>query len=152
MVHELGHTIGMMHTNEAAGTLIPGSPATDAASVINGNTANNTWNGFSTGDRNAFASHYPAMLTTVNGPLEGNNQGVYTWTVASVNGIATYTYAWRYSTDGVNYNGVFGTGTSITAPLPQGLSLYLRVTGTASDGEIAIDKVFFLQQTSRSQA
>ena len=67
MVHELGHCIGFRHSNwQAQGEgefpvgadLIPGTPATDANSVMNGGTALFTWNGFSNFDEVAAVFLY----------------------------------------------------------------------------------------------
>ncbi|HVI45031.1 MAG TPA: M57 family metalloprotease [Chitinophaga sp.] len=36
ITHEMGHTISFTHTNEAGGQLIPGTPVTEASSLMNG--------------------------------------------------------------------------------------------------------------------
>ena len=68
MVHELGHTVGFRHTNwvalgEGTGSVgaiqIPGTPLTDALSVMNGGTANFNWVGFSSGDQQGARAIYP---------------------------------------------------------------------------------------------
>lgn len=67
MAHELGHTIGFRHTNwqgsETAGSvgaiLIPGTPETDPASVMNGGTGLSSWSGFSYYDQSAAFRLYP---------------------------------------------------------------------------------------------
>ncbi|WP_025663887.1 M57 family metalloprotease [Aquimarina megaterium] len=56
--HELGHNLGITHTNQAFGSLIPGTPGTDAQSVMNGGQAC-TINNFSTGDITAIEYLYP---------------------------------------------------------------------------------------------
>ena len=84
IVHELGHCIGFRHTNwyglgEGSGSSglhnIPGTPTTgsnpDPNSVMNGGTALNSWNGFSTHDINAaqylFGRGRRVVLKTANG-------------------------------------------------------------------------------------
>jgi len=92
MVHELGHTIGLVHTNwsslnEYSGIPISGTPNSgtnpDPNSVMNGGTAFNSWNGFSDYDiiaakrlQPAFIleitaerSSYPNQILTVDFPL-----------------------------------------------------------------------------------
>ncbi len=67
MVHELGHSVGLMHTNMTAqehaespqAVLIPGTPLTDPGSVMNGGTALNSFNGLSTYDQVAIRYLYP---------------------------------------------------------------------------------------------
>lgn len=67
MVHELGHCIGFRHTNwdvNGEGTAgvganyIPNTPSQDPNSVMNGGTALNSWNDFSTYDRYAVKYLY----------------------------------------------------------------------------------------------
>jgi hypothetical protein len=57
ITHELGHNIGFYHTNQTTGTLIPGTPTTDANSVMNSFVLN--WNGFTSADVNATRILYP---------------------------------------------------------------------------------------------
>jgi hypothetical protein len=61
LVHEIGHCLGFHHTNFPApyATQIPGTPSSDALSVMNGGTALNSWNGFSTYDVVAAQTIYP---------------------------------------------------------------------------------------------
>ncbi|HVI45032.1 MAG TPA: M57 family metalloprotease [Chitinophaga sp.] len=40
ITHEMGHNISFTHTNQAGGSLIPGTPATDANSLMNGGQCN----------------------------------------------------------------------------------------------------------------
>lgn len=57
ITHEFGHTIGFHHTNQTSGTHIPGTPTTDANSVMNSFVLN--WNGFTNGDVLATQILYP---------------------------------------------------------------------------------------------
>lgn len=66
MSHELGHNIGLAHTDQTFGTIITGTPATDAASVMNsGSTyggcppAAPSWSAFSYYDQLAAKTLYP---------------------------------------------------------------------------------------------
>jgi hypothetical protein len=58
MVHEMGHNIGFLHTNQTDGTLIPGTPESDPNSVMNSFVL--PWNGFTNYDRVALRQLYPA--------------------------------------------------------------------------------------------
>ncbi|CAM2008810.1 M57 family metalloprotease [Acanthopleuribacter pedis] len=57
VVHELGHIVGMAHTDDANHTLIRSTPESDENSVFN--SAQGTWNGFSYWDVNALRWLYP---------------------------------------------------------------------------------------------
>lgn len=57
ITHELGHTIGFYHTNQATGIFIPGTPSVDANSVMNSFVLN--WAGFTAGDVLATQILYP---------------------------------------------------------------------------------------------
>ncbi|NQX43468.1 hypothetical protein HQN84_31755 [Pedobacter steynii] len=66
IVHEIGHCIGLRHSNwqnlgepQIGAILIPGTPSADAGSVMNGGTALNSWNGFSSYDVVAINNLYP---------------------------------------------------------------------------------------------
>jgi hypothetical protein len=78
MAHELGHTIGFRHTNwQGNGELLDGativgnSPATDAASVMNGGTGALPWNGFSQWDQYSAAFLYNLPDFTVTYSASG---------------------------------------------------------------------------------
>lgn len=63
LVHEIGHIIGLKHTNYLSlgetGILISGTPQTDNSSVMNGGTAELPWAGFSEYDIIAVRRIYP---------------------------------------------------------------------------------------------
>lgn len=64
IVHELGHCIGLRHTNwstrgESTATHINATPCSDPNSVMNGGTAANLYNGFSSFDQIAVQMIYP---------------------------------------------------------------------------------------------
>lgn len=94
IVHELGHCIGLRHTNwdirgETAGTvganLIPNTPNQDPNSVMNGGTANYEWSGFSTYDLIAIKYLYPEPVIlpqiTASGPSYlSSGISLFTWT------------------------------------------------------------------------
>lgn len=67
MAHELGHCIGLKHTNwqilgEATGIQISGTPATDSNSVMNGVSGGTYWSGFSSYDIIAIKYLYPEII------------------------------------------------------------------------------------------
>ncbi|UII19131.1 M57 family metalloprotease [Fulvivirga ligni] len=66
MAHEMGHNIGLLHTNQTDGAIIPGTPTTDANSVMNSFVLE--WNGFTYYDQVAVQVLYP----------EGNTGNVVT--------------------------------------------------------------------------
>jgi hypothetical protein len=87
----------------------------------------------------AFRFYTPPFSAYIAGPAKGDNLGIYTWSAVVSNGIPPYTYLWKYSLDGYNYNGTLGTTSSITGPLPYDNDLYLKLTVTSSDGQQVID-------------
>src|SRR5215211_687614 len=56
ITHELGHTLGLSHTNGTYGTLVSGTPITDASSVMNSVCL--LWNGFTAYDLQAIRNVY----------------------------------------------------------------------------------------------
>ncbi len=60
--HEIGHNVGITHTNQSFGSLIPGTPNRDAQSVMNGGSAC-TINNFSNGDKTAIRYLFPKTPT-----------------------------------------------------------------------------------------
>jgi hypothetical protein len=57
LTHELGHSIGFTHTDQTYGSLIPGTPVTDANSVMNSIVL--PWSGFTPYDLVAVTTIYP---------------------------------------------------------------------------------------------
>lgn len=106
MVHEIGHTIGFRHTNwnsigETAnpnGAIqVPGTPPADNASVMNGNTATQSWSDFSTYDLLATKTLYPGGTCIVPN-FSGHSQvwPHYTclWSANPSGGALPYLYSW----------------------------------------------------------
>jgi|GEM_PF-1222886 len=62
IVHELGHTFGLNHTNELDGSVISCTPVSDPSSVMN--AINNAWRGFSYYDNVAISTLYPVEVGT----------------------------------------------------------------------------------------
>lgn len=70
MTHELGHNLGLAHTNTSDGTQVFGTPTSDAGSVMNSGAAfpgcppaAPAWSAFSNGDQLAARLLYPPQLT-----------------------------------------------------------------------------------------
>jgi hypothetical protein len=74
IAHELGHALGLRHTNWATNdspsslgaNQISGTPSTDANSIMNGGTADYSWNGFSSYDVIALQTLYPSNQNLPN--------------------------------------------------------------------------------------
>ncbi len=111
MVHELGHCLGIRHTNwrldetEAGSTAIPGTPDEgynpDPNSVMNRGTADNLWVGFSKYDLVAARVMYP---TQSNGDLIAKEKHTGNWYFAYSNGsnafntFGQWPSGWAYGT------------------------------------------------------
>ncbi|MEO8236714.1 MAG: M57 family metalloprotease [Flavobacterium sp.] len=72
VAHELGHAIGLGHTDAATGTAIPNSPASDPNSIMNSG-GHDGWKGFSTYDKQAINYLYPPLACNVH--LSGPDLG-----------------------------------------------------------------------------
>jgi hypothetical protein len=142
MVHEFGHTIGFRHTNwvglgETAspeGAIqIPATPATDGASVMNGNTGGLEYSGFSSYDVIALHKIYPLSLNVVINGLSEIQENHTCWWIATVDGdYPPYTYLWERSETNVWEFG--GTEDLYETEGQVGLDFLIRVTVTDSLG------------------
>lgn len=97
MIHEIGHTIGLHHTDDMNQILISGTPTTDGASYMNSVVAN--YNGFSLGDKQALVSLYPLPVQPSQSPkifgpsqISSSQTGYF---VFSQHGTASTTYEWE---------------------------------------------------------
>lgn len=84
MIHEFGHCVSLAHSNQGAffGTLIPGTPTSDSASVMNGGTACTLSSGFSSNDRLAINTLYPSPLSAPQNAYayhDGDEELEVTW-------------------------------------------------------------------------
>lgn len=166
IMHEIGHTIGLAHTNDSNFELIPGTPSSDPDSLMN-TAQDDTLEGssslidFSTDDiiaiktlfqcSNPNPSPEPDPLSVlIGGPLKGDNQGVYTWNAIVDGGISPYSYEWKRSTDnGQTYTYPWGDGTeSFTANLPLDKDLYIKVIVTDANGNTASNTFLTLNESS----
>lgn len=66
MVHELGHTIGFAHTNSGAFQVIPRTPSSETASVMNGGSAGRDYEDYplTSNDEKGSEVFYPSSLPT----------------------------------------------------------------------------------------
>lgn len=123
MTHELGHTFGLMHTDQGSGTLVPGTNTSDAASVMNsGSTyggcppAAPSWSSFSTGDLTAVRWLYPGLSVSLSGKQNVALHESAPYTATTTNGTAPYNFEWRSRQTGPSTSGTwsswFSTGTS----------------------------------------
>lgn len=156
--HELGHNLGLHHTNSDAGSQFPNTPYRDDNSIMNSgghpNVCSSFSIGFSTGDDTALRILFPfldAFTVNIYGPAKGNNSSTYTWGTsiqdntgpfAQEGGDAPFTYVWRKSNDrGVTYTSSWGNNTaSYTANLPYEQDLYIKVIVTDANGITAYEE------------
>lgn len=109
VVHELGHCVGLRHTNwygsEPTGTTIPNTPNSgsnpDPNSVMNGGTALNSWNGFSNYDLIAFSTLYPTnyFKASISGPGSHYIGRTCNYSASVVTGVGisgTLSYEWYF--------------------------------------------------------
>ncbi|WP_111308467.1 reprolysin-like metallopeptidase [Confluentibacter sediminis] len=97
--HELGHNLGLVHTNEINGNFlqIPNTPPSDSQSVMNVNSVRTITN-FSNYDGIAINYLFPCPLATTvlfSGPTNMGNNSSVTWTYDGGVPNAQY-YRWWY--------------------------------------------------------
>ncbi len=143
LVHELGHTLGLGHTDLALASpyqQIPGTPPPstgDLYSVMN--SSYNVlfgWLGFSNYDIIALQYVYGKKINvSIDGPRKASNSGSYTWTAVSSGGITPYTYKWYRQYGSVTtWEGPISTQSSYTSTMPINNNLQLKLVSTDATG------------------
>ncbi|MBZ0236049.1 MAG: hypothetical protein K8M05_27220 [Deltaproteobacteria bacterium] len=139
-VHEIGHCIGLRHTNwsplgESGAVHISGTPSSDSASVMNGGTAGFEFAGLSSYDALAIRLIYPEVVT-MNVEFTGCSNGTPRMAATWGGTLVQPTIEWQLER---NTNGAWsqvyrGTGHTWTFSVPTGTSLKLRVRGRSAEG------------------
>lgn len=136
MTHELGHNLGLAHTNTSDGSHIAGTPTTDSASVMNdgsfygGNPPNApSWSAFSPYDEAALRALYPLPAVTGLTATNAGGEVFLAWnavagavsyelqrteyTYHSASGVSTWDSGWDISSSTNSYDtDAYFTGTS----------------------------------------
>lgn len=105
LVHELGHTLGMRHSDwqsigETVGsegaTQVWQTDPTDPNSVMNHCVCGTEWGGFSAGDITAFNILYPYLTVAISGRQFVTAPGTYRYSATVSGGTASsYYYTWQ---------------------------------------------------------
>ena len=154
MVHELGHCIGLRHTNwdirgepinPWGANLIPGTPSQDPNSVMNGGTANNVYLGFSSYDIIALQYLYPEIISLSS---TVKNTGIFVRGGFNTFNVSQYpsnsTIQWQYSTGlRVIYGGTTQSYLHLTTLSSVGNSGWVNVTVTPPSGPAFFEQVNF---------
>lgn len=137
IVHELGHCVGLRHTNwrgldESTGITIPGTPNDsnnpDPSSIMNGGTALTSWTWFSINDERAIKTLYPGAV--LSGPDSFCFDGTY-----SVSAMPQgYSLSWSWSA-GIEPVGDT-TGTEITVQKKYNSAAWVKATLIGPKGNI----------------
>lgn len=137
IVHELGHCVGLRHTNwrgldEPTGITIPGTPNDsnnpDPSSVMNGGTALASWTWFSINDDKAIRTLYPGVV--LSGPESFCFDGTY-----SVSAMPQgYSLSWSWSA-GIEPVGDT-TGTEISVQKKYNCAAWVKATLIGPIGNI----------------
>ena len=160
IAHELGHCIGLRHTNWhspsngwgpepkyvthpdndaiiVSALTITGTPWTDNNSVFNRFTCGYSWSGFSYYDDLAIETLYPGVSVAINGPNDFYNQcpATGTYTAHGSNGTGSYSYKWYLSTKAGGFDDwlYIGSGSSVTRTFNYDDFLKIRVDVTSGE-------------------
>lgn len=116
MTHELGHCLGLRHTNwasrnETTAIRIPGTPYTDDNSVMIGGRIKRGWEGFTKYDIVAIRVLYPEIPTTIQRTSIGGGSTTNLFAYKIVNPVPDVVYRWSVTGRAHIYNQSQADGT-----------------------------------------